>query len=63
MENSNEPEIDAAIAEQGAINRMRWQLVRGLAPSAAEHGVSADRLLDNAEALLALFVARHGVVK
>lgn len=63
MENSNEPEIDAAIAEQEAINRMRWQIVLALAPSAAENGVNPSLLFDNAEHLLGKFIERHGVVK
>lgn len=63
MGNGNEPEIDAAIAEQEAINRMRWQVVLTLAPSAAEHSVKPSLLLDNAEHLLGKFIEQHGVVK
>lgn len=63
MENGNEPEIDAAIAEQEAINRMRWQAVLALMPSAAEHSVTPTELLDNAEYILGKYIERHGVVK
>lgn len=63
MANGNEPEIDSAIAEQDAINRMRWQAVLALLPSAAEHSVKPSLLLDNVEHILCKFIERHGVVK
>ena len=59
MEESNEPEIDAAIAEQEAINRMRWQLF-----SRVFNGVDdLDALLGAADTATSEYIDRFGVVK
>lgn len=63
MVNSNEPEIDDAIAEQEAINRMRWQLLVSLASGDGGLCGAPDRLIDDTEAILYQFIRLYGVVK
>lgn len=60
MEKSNEPEIDAAIAEQDAINRMRWRLYSRIF---SDEDYTIDRLLDAADEATSAYIDRFGVVK
>lgn len=62
MEN-NEPEIDAAIAEQDAIRRMRWDVVLAVMPDAYSNDDAPDVVLSAAEFIVDRFVKRFGVVK
>lgn len=60
MEKSNEPEIDAAIAEQEAINRMRWQLYSRIFN---DDRYAIDTLLEAADTATSEYIDRFGVVK